>query len=96
MTRKKVYELLKKVPKDKVTTYKELADAAGIHQRAVAVYMKTNKDPVGVPCFRVISSDGSLGGYSGNKGVPEKIRLLEKNGIKIVNGKVDEKYIHRF
>ena len=96
MSREKVYELLRKVPKDKVTTYKELAVAAGTHQRAVAVYMKTNPDPVDVPCFRVVKSDGSIGGYSGKDGVQEKVRLLEKNNIEVVNGKVPDKYIHRF
>jgi len=96
MSREKVYELLKQVPKSKVTTYKELAKAAGTHQRAVAVYMKTNNDPKNIPCFRVISSDGSLGGYSSKEGVPEKVRLLEKHGIEVCDGKVPEKFVYRF
>jgi len=91
-----VYELLKQVPKNKVTTYKELAKAAGTHQRAVAVYMKTNKDIINIPCFRVINSDGSLGGYSSKEGVSEKVRLLEKHGIEVREGKVPEKYVYRF
>ncbi len=96
MSRDKVYELLKRVPKSKATTYKELADAAGTHPRAVAVYMKTNNDPENVQCFRVINSDGSLGGYSGRDGVSGKVRLLEKHGIEVRNGKIDGKYIYRF
>jgi O-6-methylguanine DNA methyltransferase len=94
MSREKVYELLKQVPQKRVTTYKELAKATGVHQRAVAIYMKTNKDPVRIPCFRVIRSDGSLGGYSG--GIKKKMELLKKDGIEVVNGKVDGNYIHRF
>lgn len=96
MSRKKVYEFLKKVPENRVTTYKELADAAGTHQRAVAVYMKTNDDPVNIPCFRVINSDGSLGGYSGKEGISGKVRLLEKHGIEVRKGKIDDRFIHRF
>ncbi|UCD03037.1 MAG: MGMT family protein [Candidatus Aenigmatarchaeota archaeon] len=96
MSREKVYAFLKQVPKDRVTTYKELAGAAGTHPRAVAVYMKTNEDPVNIPCFRVISSDGSLGGYSGKDGIKGKLRLLERHGIEVVKGRVPEKYVHRF
>ncbi len=95
MSREKVYELLKKVPKDKVTTYRELARAAGTHPRAVAVFMKTNRDPVGIPCFRVIMSSGRVGGY-GSLGTEKKIELLKKNGIKVRNGKVEPEYVYRF
>jgi methylated-DNA-[protein]-cysteine S-methyltransferase len=93
--RKLVYWLLQKVPKDKVTTYKELGMAAGVHQRTVASYMKTNDDPVNVPCFRVIMSNGDIGGYGflGHKGKEE---ILRQNGIEVTGGKVPEKYIHRF
>jgi len=91
-----VYRVLKKVPKDKVTTYKELAKAAGTHPRAVAVFMKTNREPERIPCFRVIRSDGRISGYSGPGGVEEKIRLLRKHGIDVRNGRIAGKYIHRF
>ena len=94
MSREKVYELLKQVPKDMVTTYKELAKAAGTHQRAVAVYMRTNSDPVNIPCFRVIMSDGRLGGYGDSPAKKEE--LLRKSGIEVRNGKVDPKYVHMF
>lgn len=92
-----VYSLLRKVPKNKVTTYAELARAAGTHPRAVAVYMKTNLDPVNIPCFRVVRSNGELGGYSGSGGLGKKIKLLKENGIVTENKKIDlEKYLHRF
>lgn len=96
MKRQEVYRLLKNVPKDKVTTYKEIANAAGTHPRAVAVFMKTNKDPEHIPCFRVIRSDGNVGGYSGIGGTAGKIQLLRKHGIEVAGGRVPEKYIHRF
>jgi O-6-methylguanine DNA methyltransferase len=95
MSREKIYELLKQVPHDRVTTYKELAKAAGIHPRAVAVYMRTNKDPVNIPCFRVIMSNGGVGGY-GRVGPEKKIELLKKNGIQVRNGKVEPLCVYRF
>ena len=93
----KVYTLLKKVPKGKVTTYKELAKATGLHPRTVGILMRNNKDPVHVPCYRVVRSDGSLGGYSAKEGIKKKIKLLKGDGIKIKNGRIDLKdYLHRF
>ncbi len=94
-SRKRVYSILKSVPEGKVTTYKELANAAGVHQRTVAAYMKTNNDPVGIPCFKVIMSDGKIGGY-GVMGPKVKEEMLVSHGVEVVNGKVPEKYIHRF
>ena len=95
--REKVYSLLGKVPRGKITTYGELAEAAGTHPRAVAVFMKTNPDPMRTPCYKVIRSDGAIGGYSGPGGAKRKIALLEADGIAVKNGRVDvKKRLHRF
>ena len=95
--RQLVCSLLKSVPEGRVTTYAELARASGTHPRAVAVYMKTNEDTVNIPCFKVVKSNGELGGYSGAGGVRMKISLLKKSGIKAENGKINlEKYFHKF
>lgn len=89
-------DLLKQIPKGKVTTYKILAEQLGLHQRAVSGMLRTN-NATKAPCYKVISSDGKLGGYSATGGVKQKIALLRKDGIKIEKGKVDlEKYLHRF
>jgi len=92
---KKVYELLKRVPKGKVTTYGELARAAKTSPRAVGALMKANPYAPAVPCHRVIMSNGSLGGFAG--GVKKKISMLKSEGIEIKNGRIDlKKYLHRF
>jgi O-6-methylguanine DNA methyltransferase len=91
----KVYSLLKRIPKGKVTTYGELSKASGLHPRTVGMLMRNNKDPKNIPCYKVVRSDGSVGGYSG--GVRKKIKLLTRDGIKIEKGKINlEKHIHRF
>ena len=96
----KVYERLKKVPEGKVVAYKELAHAIGSRAyRAVGSAMKNNKGPIKIPCYKVIKSSGEIGGYCGKtKGekIREKIKLLEIDGIKIKNGKVDKIYFHYF
>ncbi len=94
--RRAMQDLLKQIPKGKVTTYKILAEQLGLHQRAVSGMLRTN-NATKAPCYKVISSDGKLGGYSATGGVKQKIALLRKDGIKIEKGKVDlEKYLHRF
>ena len=82
------YELLKKVPSGKVTTYKALARALNTKTyRAVGRAMNKNPFAPHVPCHRVINSDGRLGGYA--HGLQKKITLLKNEGIEIKNDRVD-------
>ncbi len=81
------YELLKKVPKGKVTTYKEIAKALNTRAyRAVGNAMSRNPNLIKVPCHRVVKADGSLGGYAG--GTEKKILLLEEEGVEVKKGKI--------
>ena len=75
----KVWSELKKIPAGKTKTYKEIAIILGNPKaaRAVANACKKNPYPIIIPCHRVIRSDGSLGGYSGNGGKKRKEKLLE-------------------
>lgn len=83
----KIYSLLKKVPKGKVTTYKILAEAIGTKAyRAVGQAMKCNPYAPVVPCHRVVDSKGHLHGFS--QGLKKKAELLAKEGIKIKNNKI--------
>jgi methylated-DNA-[protein]-cysteine S-methyltransferase len=93
-----VYAALKKVPKGKVTTYKELARAVGTHAyRAVGTAMKKNKDPIHIHCYKVIRSDGSIGAYSALGGTVRKAALLKSDGIEKKDGKIDlRRYRYRF
>ncbi len=91
--------MLAKIPKAKVTTYGELAKATKTSPRAIGSIMRHNKDGKRYPCYKVIKSDGSIGGYRRaikGKNVEKKIRLLRKDGIKIINNKIDSRYFYRF
>jgi len=55
--------------------------------------MKYNKYPDIYPCYKVISHSGKLGGYSGENGTEGKIERLKKDGIELIDGKIDKKYI---
>ena len=65
---KKVWNYLKTIPKGKIKTYKEVANAIGMPKAARAVANACGKNPYApkIPCHRVIRSDGGLGGYSGS------------------------------
>ena len=85
----KCYEILRRVPRGKVTTYGELAKAIGSPKAARAVGNAMNKNPYAprVPCHRGVGSDGSLVGFA--SGLDDKKKMLKKEGIEIVNGKID-------
>ncbi|MFT7644399.1 MAG: methylated-DNA-[protein]-cysteine S-methyltransferase [Candidatus Paceibacteria bacterium] len=74
-----VREVVRKIPRGKVMTYSEVAKAARNPKaaRAVANVMAKNFDE-GVPCHRVIRSDGKLGGYNrGGEAVKRSLLLAE-------------------
>lgn len=79
----KVYDVVRKIPRGKVLTYKEVAKMAGNPKayRAVGNILSKNKD-LKVPCHRVIRSDGKPGGYNGIIKSKKKIDILKKEGIK--------------
>lgn len=84
----KVYELVAKIPEGKVTTYSELAKAVGRPKasRLIGLILNRNPNPVMVPCHRVVKSNGDLGGYA--YGAKAKMKLLEKEGVKVSKGKI--------
>ena len=79
----KVWNYLKKIPKGKVKTYKQVAIAINNPKAARAVANACAKNPHApkIPCHRVIRTDRGLGGYSGKGGIKTKKLLLKKEGF---------------
>ena len=75
-----VLDVARRIPRGHTRSYAEVARLAGNPRayRAVGTIMRKNKDPR-VPCHRVIRSNGAVGGY--NRGIPEKIKRLSKEGV---------------
>lgn len=88
----RVYGKLSLVPRGRVTTYQELAKSIGsLAYRAVGTAMRCNPYAPTVPCHRVVKSDGTIGWFRGQKTgetVDEKIKMLTAEGVKIVDGKI--------
>lgn len=78
---KKVYKLVQKVPKGKVTTYGAIAKALGMSARVVGYALHANPNGSLTPCHRVVNRDGRVApGYAfGGAGIQKK--LLEAEGV---------------
>ena len=105
----RVWNVCKRIPEGKVSTYKEIAKA--LNTKAYrAVGNALNRNPHGawglvggkscrrrrclVPCHRVVNSDGKVGGFA--SGTKKKIEILKKEGIEIKGNKIDlNKYLFR-
>lgn len=84
---KRVFNLVKKIPRGQVLTYGEVARRLGNKNsaRAVGNALNKNRDKA-VPCHRVVRSGGRVGGFYW--GTARKIKLLKSEGVKIANGKI--------
>lgn len=79
---RKVYLALLEVPRGETISYKELGLRIGCRSaQAIGQALKRNPFAPEVPCHRVIASDGSIGGFHGQRDgemIEKKIRLLEE------------------
>ena len=90
---KRIYEAVKKIPAGHVATYGQVAELAGDRKmaRAVGNALHKNPDPDNIPCFRVVNAKGELAGEFAFGGAGAQAKLLEADGIEVINGKVDLK-----
>lgn len=89
----KVYDLVRTIPRGKVCTYSDIAHALGIRSsQAIGQALKRNPFAPEVPCHRVISSTGKIGGFYGESAGPridQKSAMLRDEGISIDNDRID-------
>jgi O-6-methylguanine DNA methyltransferase len=95
----KVYRIVSGIPPGRVMTYSGVASLAGSPRgsRAVGNLMARNPNPgTGpgkVPCHRVVRSDGTPGGFSGQGGPSRKRRLLESEGVRFENERIARDFL---
>jgi deoxyribonuclease V len=82
------YDLVRQIPPGKISTYGGVAKALGdiIASRAVGRMMNQNPDADDMPCYKIVYSDGRLGGFGLGSG--DKIRRLKENNIGVKNNKI--------
>ena len=70
-----VYEIVKQIPRGKVASYGDVAEALGNKRlsRQVGWALNANPSPETVPCHRVVFKDG---------GINRQKLLLEQEGVK--------------
>lgn len=87
----KIYEAVKRIPKGKVASYGKIAEMAGDKKlaRAVGNALHKNTDPENIPCYRVVNAKGELSAAYAFGGREAQKKLLEDDGIEVINGRVD-------
>lgn len=87
----KVYTFVSRIPKGKVVTYSQIAEAVGLENpRIVGNILHKNTDPKRIPCHRVVNVKGEVSKSYAFGGEAAQIKRLIKEGVKLLqNGKVD-------
>ena len=78
---RKVFKVVSGIPFGQRRSYKWVAKGAGYPRavRQVASVLKKNQDLFVVPCHRVVSSSGEIGGYVLGKKIKKMLLDLEKD-----------------
>lgn len=79
----KIYEIVKQIPKGRVTTYGQIALLCGNPRmsRVVGYALHVNPEPGVIPCHRVVNRFGGLSSAFAFGGINEQRLLLEAEGV---------------
>lgn len=83
-----VYDVVRLVPRGRVTSYGAIASYLGAKMSARMVGWAMNVSPPKVPAHRVVNREGMLTGKAHFNPPSAMQRLLEKEGVKVVKDKV--------
>ena len=95
-TFERIYAVVRRIPYGRVATYGQIARLAGNpHWSQVVGYaLHVNPDPENIKCYRVVNRFGEASRAFAFGGENAQIHLLEAEGIKLTDGKVDlDKYL---
>ena len=78
---KKVWQALQKIPYGQTKSYSDIAAIVGNSNAQRAVGLACNKNPVMiiVPCHRVISRNGTIGGFAYGNDIKQKLLEIENS-----------------
>ncbi len=89
---KRVYDVVKCIPRGCVASYGQVAFLAGNPRgaRGVGFILHRNPEPGIIPCHRVVFRDGSLCSGFAFGGIEQQRALLEREGVCFLSdGRVD-------
>jgi len=78
----KVYKLVRKIPKGKVSTYGAIGKKLNMSPRVVGYALHANPDSQLTPCHRVVNRDGRVAPGFAFGGPGNQKKLLEKEGVR--------------
>jgi len=86
-----IYDIVRQVPKGRVTTYGQVAMLAGNKRlsRVVGYALHVNPDENSIPCYRVVNRFGEPSSAFVFGGRNRQIELLEADGVEFIDGHVD-------
>ncbi|HEX2495108.1 MAG TPA: MGMT family protein [Steroidobacter sp.] len=87
----RILETVRRIPRGRVSTYGDVADAAGLPRRARLVGTVLRTTTVRVPWQRVINASGRISFPIGSEAHVRQRRLLESEGVVFTGARVDLK-----
>lgn len=89
---KQIWQELQKIPYGKTKSYSEIANIVGHKNAQRAAGSACNKNPIMIiiPCHRVISKNGNIGGFAYGNSVKQKLLELEN----CTNSNLPSKTLH--
>jgi methylated-DNA-protein-cysteine methyltransferase-like protein len=87
----RIYQVVRQIPKGKVSTYGAVAARAGNPRwsRVVGYALHVNPEPYVIPCHRVVNREGRTAPSFAFGGQDEQARLLRAEGVEVKDGYVD-------
>lgn len=87
---KNIYNIVKQIPEGKVSTYGIIAKiiGSGFSARVVGYAMNHAKQYADIPAHRVVNRNGMLTGKHHFSPPELMVKLLEKEGLKIIDDQV--------
>jgi methylated-DNA-protein-cysteine methyltransferase-like protein len=84
-----IWDVVAQIPRGKVTTYGDVAQAAGLPGRARQVGYALRHSPDDLPWFRVMGAGGKIVFAPDSRHYIEQTRRLASEGVKVERGRVE-------
>lgn len=86
-----IYDIICQIPCGRVATYGQIAALAGNRRwaRVVGYALHAIPDDSDIPWHRVVKKNGEVFGGAGSSGGRYQTELLQKEGVRFVDGYVD-------